>query len=90
MNQEQQKQLIEEAKKANANGDKAFWLWLMEMNDKINFVIILDNDSTSVNFDLPDPNEPDWPFSLSFSEWLGNSDGVFELLETLNFNTDGA
>ena len=67
------------------NNDKERWLWVLENKDKV--FIELDNDITLVSstIECEDGEEVEY---TSFDEFLGNKDGVLDLLQALGINAD--
>jgi hypothetical protein len=67
------------------NNDKERWLWVLENKDKI--FIELNNDITFV---LPtiECNENEEEEYTSFDNFLGDKDGVLDLLQALGINAN--
>ena len=72
-------------------GDRARWEYLLAHKEEIS--LVLDNDGTYACFHpsvIPEGTDYDaLPDLDNFSSWIGNDDGIYNLLDTLGIKAEG-
>jgi hypothetical protein len=64
--------------------DEDKWIWVRE-NQDVGITVHLDNDDTYITFDAADnEDDDDGVLAIQFNGYLGWSDGVQSLLESLD------
>jgi hypothetical protein len=70
----------------NASSDRERWKIVIDNPDKI--TIVLDNDMTMINFNLEKDEHGDTEYS-TFSDFIGDSSGLFDLFDVLGIPCEG-
>ncbi len=68
------------------------WELVIKNQGFLGITIVLDNDFTGIQFEDSELTEHlycDGKFDLSFNNYIGNSDGITELLTALNIKSEG-
>jgi hypothetical protein len=60
------------------------WEWLLNLDNKDEFTIYLDNDCTSLYF----KEDVECDYSFCFKHDIGDREGVLDLLQLLGFNVE--
>lgn len=81
MDRKYKEELHKEFKKLKT--DIKRWKWIIDNQDK-DIIVQLDNDSTFAVF----INDEDGEFVFHFDNYIGWSDGVFELLEAMKIKAE--
>ena len=59
--------------------DEDRWKWMLRNSRLLNFIVMLDNDDTYII----DGDDPDGDWYVNFDEFIGNADGVRNLLSII-------
>ena len=80
------KELIELKEIWNNMTDQERWETLIRSYNQFKkFIVYLDNDDTFLVLSEPD-NDFEEEYALSFDNFIGNKDGIFDLLTVLKIN----